>query len=72
MGTYCRAPTLIWGYVGADIVDRVMIGTAEWSELFQKHDFFHRYHNYLQVIASTGDPTTQLKWYDRLLPAWFH
>ncbi len=40
-----------------------MIGTAEWSELFQKHDFFHRYHNYLQVIASTGDPATQLKWY---------
>ncbi|KAF8341454.1 Poly(A) polymerase central domain-containing protein [Cantharellus anzutake] len=47
---------------GADIVDRVMIGTAEWTELFQKHDFFHRYHNYLRVIASTGDSATQLKW----------
>ncbi|KAF8272098.1 Poly(A) polymerase central domain-containing protein [Lactarius quietus] len=25
---------------GADIVDKVIVGTAEWAELFTKHDFF--------------------------------
>lgn len=48
---------------GADIVDKVIVGTAEWSELFQKHDFFHKYRYYLQVIASTGSADLQLKWY---------
>ncbi|KZP13435.1 polymerase [Athelia psychrophila] len=47
---------------GADIVDKVIVGTAEWSELFQKHDFFHKYRYYLQVIASTGSADLQLKW----------
>ncbi|KAF4619923.1 hypothetical protein D9613_004921 [Agrocybe pediades] len=47
---------------GAEIVDRVIVGTAEWSELFAKHDFFHRYRYYLQVIASTGSAELQLKW----------
>ena len=43
-------------------MDRIMIGQAQWSELFMKHDFFHKYKYYLQVIASTGDANTQLKW----------
>ncbi|KIY51688.1 Poly(A) polymerase [Fistulina hepatica ATCC 64428] len=47
---------------GADIVDKVIVGSATWSELFKKHDFFHKYRYYLQVIASTGDPETQTKW----------
>ncbi|KAF5387807.1 hypothetical protein D9615_000726 [Tricholomella constricta] len=47
---------------GADIVDKVIIGKASWSELFEKHDFFLKYRNYLQVIASTGDPELQMKW----------
>ncbi|KAG2135712.1 Poly(A) polymerase [Suillus bovinus] len=47
---------------GADIVDKVIVGTASWSELFQKHDFFHKYRYYLQVIASTGTAETQIKW----------
>ncbi|KAI9574283.1 poly-A polymerase [Boletus coccyginus] len=47
---------------GADIVDRVIVGTASWSELFAKHDFFHKYRYYLQVIASTGDSELQIKW----------
>ncbi|KDQ08270.1 hypothetical protein BOTBODRAFT_166145 [Botryobasidium botryosum FD-172 SS1] len=46
----------------AEIVDRVMIGSANWSELFAKHDFFHKYRYYLQVIASSGDSDTQLRW----------
>ncbi|KAG2362377.1 Poly(A) polymerase central domain-containing protein [Suillus spraguei] len=47
---------------GADIVDKVIVGTASWSELFQKHDFFHKYRYYLQVIASTGTAELQIKW----------
>ncbi|KAI0068543.1 poly-A polymerase [Artomyces pyxidatus] len=47
---------------GADIVDKVIVGTATWSELFAKHDFFHKYKYYLQIIASTGDSNLQIKW----------
>ncbi len=49
--------------LGADIVDKVIVGSADWSELFAKHDFFHKYRYYLQIIASTGDHDLQLKWY---------
>lgn len=40
-----------------------MAGTASWSELFSKHDFFHKYRNYIQVVALTRDPQQQIKWY---------
>jgi poly(A) polymerase len=46
----------------ADLTDRVMIGKAKWSELFEKHDFFTRYKYYLQVIASSDSADTQLLW----------
>jgi poly(A) polymerase Pap1 len=49
--------------IGSDIVDRVIVGSASWSELFHKHDFFHTYRYYLQVIASTGNQDLQIKWY---------
>ncbi|KAJ7495537.1 Poly(A) polymerase central domain-containing protein [Mycena latifolia] len=47
---------------GADTVDKVIAGTASWSELFSKHDFFHKYRNYIQVIALSRDPQAQIKW----------
>ncbi|KAF8732578.1 hypothetical protein AX14_004185 [Amanita brunnescens Koide BX004] len=47
---------------GAEIVDRIIVGTASWSELFAKHDFFLKYKYYLQVIASTASQETQIKW----------
>ncbi|KAI0268152.1 poly-A polymerase [Gloeopeniophorella convolvens] len=47
---------------GADIVDKVIVGTADWSELFAKHDFFHKYRYYLQIVASTGEHELQIKW----------
>ncbi|WFD42147.1 polynucleotide adenylyltransferase [Malassezia psittaci] len=47
---------------GSEIVDRVFRGEAQWRELFEKHDFFHRYKYYLQVIASSGSADLQLKW----------
>lgn len=49
--------------LGADIVDKVIVGSASWSDLFAKHDFFHKYRYYLQVIASTGNPDLQIKWW---------
>ncbi|THH28420.1 hypothetical protein EUX98_g5765 [Antrodiella citrinella] len=47
---------------GSEIVERVIIGAAEWSDLFTKHDFFHKYRYYLRVIASTGSSDLQIKW----------
>ncbi|KAI0797078.1 poly-A polymerase [Abortiporus biennis] len=47
---------------GSEIVDKVIVGTAQWSDLFVKHDFFHKYRYYLQVIASTGSSEAQIKW----------
>jgi poly(A) polymerase len=47
---------------GADIVDKVIVGSASWSDLFAKHDFFHKYRYYLQVVASTGNADLQIKW----------
>ena len=49
-------------FPAADIVDRVIVGKATWAELFAKHDFFHKYRYYMQVIASTGSPELQVKW----------
>lgn len=39
-------------YLGREIVERILFGKTAWDELWAKHDFFHRYHNYLQVVAS--------------------
>lgn len=46
----------------ADIVDRIVVRSASWSELFEKHDFFSRYRYYLQITASSVDQDVQLKW----------
>ena len=65
------APETLAGYLnkrflhslsGADIVNKVMLGTADWTELFAKHDYFHKYKYYLKIIASTGDHCLQIKW----------
>ncbi|KAI0698571.1 poly-A polymerase [Cytidiella melzeri] len=47
---------------GSEIVEKVIVGQAQWSELFAKHDFFHKYRYYLKVIASTGSADLQIKW----------
>jgi len=47
---------------GADICDRITVGTAQWNEMFDKHDFFYKYKYYLQIIASSGSADLQLKW----------
>lgn len=46
----------------ADIVDKIVVRSVQWSELFQPHDFFTRYRVYIQITASSVDPDVQLKW----------
>ncbi|KAI1796113.1 polymerase [Ganoderma leucocontextum] len=46
----------------SEIVHKVIHNKARWSDLFSKHDFFHKYRYYLQVIASTGSAEMQVKW----------
>ena len=43
-------------------MDKIVLGSLDWSALFVKHDFFHKYRYYLQVIASTGNSDLQIKW----------
>lgn len=45
-----------------DIVDSVVLPTYQWEKLFEKDDFYRKYHHYLQVIASAGSEEQQLKW----------
>ncbi|KAI7855639.1 Poly(A) polymerase central domain-containing protein [Circinella umbellata] len=47
---------------GADVVDRIMVGSGSWTDLFEKSDFFHAYKHYLQVIACSRSPESQLEW----------
>lgn len=49
--------------LASEVVERVVLGTAEWSELFKKHDFFHKYRYYLQIVASAANADLQSKWY---------
>ena len=44
-------------------MDKVIVGTANWSELFAKHDFFHKYRYYLQIMATADDLELKDKWY---------
>lgn len=52
----------------ADIVDKIIIGSASWDALFAPHDFFHIYKHYLQIIASSSSQELQLKWYYNVFP----
>ncbi|KAJ1724484.1 polynucleotide adenylyltransferase [Coemansia erecta] len=40
---------------GVDIVDRIMKGEAQWSELFAKDEFFRNYKFYLQINVTSTD-----------------
>ena len=48
--------------VASEVVERVIVGTAEWSELFKKHDFFHKYKYYLMIVASAASLDLQSRW----------
>ena len=68
--SYLAYPSLV---LASEVVERVIIGTAEWSELFKKHDFFHKYRYYLQIVASAANSDLQSKWcvLSRIRSGWF-
>ncbi|KAI8989502.1 Poly(A) polymerase central domain-containing protein [Pilobolus umbonatus] len=54
--------------MAAEIVSKIMTGTAKWSALFQPHTFFDNYDHYLQIIVSSDNYKDQLYW-SRLVEA---
>ena len=46
----------------ADIVERIALKSAPWSDLFVRHDFFRKYKYYLQIVAASQTQDIQLKW----------
>ncbi|KAH9817241.1 Poly(A) polymerase central domain-containing protein [Melampsora americana] len=47
---------------GLAVTDAIATGSAQWSALFEKHDFFTRYRNYIQITASSPEADAHLKW----------
>lgn len=48
----------------AEIMDKIMVGEAEWNSLFKKHEFFtNGYKYYLAIVAASKDAEGQLMWY---------
>lgn len=46
----------------SNIVDRIIVGQTDWSELLAPHEFFGSYKYYLQICASSSSAEDQLKW----------
>ncbi|CAO3679346.1 unnamed protein product [Rhizopus microsporus] len=46
----------------AEMVEKIIAGSATWSQLFQPHRFFEMYHQYLQITVIADDYNLQLKW----------
>ncbi|ABN68119.1 Poly(A) polymerase PAPalpha (Polynucleotide adenylyltransferase alpha) [Scheffersomyces stipitis CBS 6054] len=48
---------------GAEVVRQINLGKKSWSDLFDRHDFFHHYKFYLCVVAATvASDEEHLKW----------
>ncbi|ODV93894.1 hypothetical protein PACTADRAFT_18518 [Pachysolen tannophilus NRRL Y-2460] len=48
---------------GYNLMNGIMSGQNTWSELFKKHDFFHRYKFYLTIIVATrSNAEVHSKW----------
>ncbi|GME75213.1 unnamed protein product [[Candida] boidinii] len=48
---------------GLDITNDIIFGKKNWSSLFLKHDFFHKYKYYLSIITATKNSYDEhLKW----------
>ncbi|KAI9268691.1 Poly(A) polymerase pla1 [Sporodiniella umbellata] len=45
-----------------EVVDRIMLGSGIWEDLFQPIDFFSMYNHYLQVTVSSKSYKTQIQW----------
>ncbi|KAF7721334.1 polynucleotide adenylyltransferase [Apophysomyces ossiformis] len=46
----------------ARIIDKIMVGVAPWTSLFEEQSFFSIYRHYLQIIVSSDDLDRQRKW----------
>ncbi|EMG46355.1 PAPALPHA Poly(A) polymerase PAPalpha [Candida maltosa Xu316] len=46
---------------GSLILNEINSGTKSWSDLFERHDFFHKYKFYLCVVAATVDTAEEHK-----------
>eukprot|EP00158_Paraphelidium_tribonemae_P005040 Partr_v1_DN27127_c2_g1_i2_m16194 putative poly(a) polymerase len=46
----------------AELTDGILSGALKWDALFEKHDFFHRYKYYVQVLASSDSLDNQRIW----------
>jgi poly(A) polymerase len=49
------------------IVDKIMLGTATWRELFEEHNFFSLYKHYIRIGVYSSTPEDQLQWQVHLL-----
>lgn len=47
---------------GSDIVEKIIQAGEPWANLFEKHDFFHMYRYYLQIIITSGSQDMHHKW----------
>lgn len=48
---------------GSELMAQISMKNKNWSDLFQRHDFFHRYKFYLCIVAATqGSSEEHLKW----------
>lgn len=49
---------------GSNIMKSILEGEKSWSDLFARHDFFHRYRFYLCVVAATSESAEEHhKWH---------
>ncbi|GAB5592281.1 polynucleotide adenylyltransferase [Umbelopsis nana] len=48
------------------IVDKIMLGTATWRELFEEHNFFSLYKHYIRIGVYSSTPEDQLQWCGRI------
>ncbi|KAG0904605.1 hypothetical protein G6F33_002386 [Rhizopus arrhizus] len=46
----------------AKIVDKIVAGSAKWPQLFEAHNFFKMYRQYLQITVIADNYELQLKW----------
>lgn len=48
---------------GSELMAQISLNNKTWADLFQRHDFFHRYRFYLCIVAATeGTSEEHLKW----------
>jgi len=50
----------------AKIVDKIVLGTSTWKELFEEHNFFSLYKYYIRISVCSNMPDAQLQWCGRV------